>query len=256
MAISPYFHHKTIRRLVVAFATLFNGYQIQKPDSTMIDVPIRWASKQKWYSQLKENAEKDNLTAVTLPRMGFVISDISYDFVRKTSSLNKIVSRDPLDPDKLIRTFSPVPYRIDFDLFIATRTIDEGLQLIEQIIPFFTPSFNITITEVDELGVERDIPIKLNTITPDLKTEGSFDGEDIKLWDLNFTMEVNLYKNISSAKIIKKVIVDTYPTSDVDAESLKVRYKAEIDPETAYIDDEYSILESIGLVDSDTPKLP
>jgi len=255
MAITAHFNHKTIRRLVVAFATLFNGYQIQKPDGSMVDVPIHWASKQKWYTQLKENAEKDELLAITLPRMGFVISSINYDFLRKTSSLNKVYAKDPADENRLLRTHAPVPYTIDFDLFIASRTADEGLQLIEQIIPFFTPSFNITITEIDELTVERDIPIKLNAVHPDFQTEGTFDGDDIKLWDLQFSMEVNFYKNVSSVGVIKKVIIDTYPSLNPDAEPIKSRITSEIDPETAYIDDEYEILQLIDYVSYDTPKL-
>lgn len=241
--------------MVVAFATLFNGYTIRKDDGSLVEVPIKWASKAKWYTQLKENADKDNLTAVTLPRMGFVISSINYDFVRKTSSLNKVYSKDPDNADSLLRTLSPVPYTLDVDLFIATKSTDEGLQLIEQIIPFFTPSFNITITEIDEIEVERDIPIKLNSVTPDFQTEGSYDGNDIMIWDLQFSMEVNLYKNVSSVGIIKKVIIDTHPTNEAYPEPLVSRYKASIDPETAYIDDEYAILESIDYVTGGTSKL-
>lgn len=254
MPIQAHFYHKTIRRLVVMFATLFNGYKIDKGDGTFINVPLAWSSKQKWFLKIKQDLDEKNLQSITLPRMGFVISSIGYDFARKVSSLNKVSAKHP-DSNMLYRIHEPVPYNIDFDLFIVTRTVDEGLQLLEQIIPFFTPSFNVTIKELDTINVTRDIPIKLNSVTPDLKTEGSFDGDDVKFWDLSFTMEANIYKNIESQGIIKKVIVDAYPSSDVDSESYKDRYRAEVDPNTAYIDDEYSILESIGLVSPDTPKL-
>lgn len=256
MSISPYFYHKTIRRMVVAFATLFNGYQVQKPDGTYIDVPISWSSKQQWYIQAKQSAEKENIQSITLPRMGFTIPSLSYDFDRKVSSLNKIANRNPATPDELFMTYEPVPYNLDFDLFIVTKTVEEGLQLIEQIIPFFTPSFNLTLLEIDDVEVTRDIPIKLNSITPDLKIESSFDGVDVKLWDLSFTAEINLYKDIKSRGIIKTVVVDMYPMSDVETDAYKDRYKAWVNPETAYIDDEYEILESLGLVATDEPKLP
>jgi hypothetical protein len=256
MAITAHFNHKTIRRLVVAFATLFNGYQVEKPDGTLIEVPILWSSKQKWYTKIKEDLvpSTKTATAITLPRMGFVISNINYDFNRKISSLNKISALDSTNENKLRRIYSPVPYTIDIDLFIASRTIDEGLQLVEQIVPFFTPSFNITIIELDELQIERDIPIKLNSVTPDFKTEGSFDGDDIKLWDLSFSLEVNLYKNITSKNIIKKVVIDTYTNTDISTEPAKLRIKETVDPETAYITDEFQILEEISFEDYETPK--
>lgn len=256
MAITAHFNHKTIRRLVVAFATLFNGYQVEKPDGTLIDVPILWSSKQKWYTKIKEDLTPSTktATAITLPRMGFVISGMSYDFSRKISSLNKISYADPTDENKMRKMYSPVPYVIDFDLFIASRSIDEGLQLVEQIVPFFTPSFNITIIELDDLQIERDIPIKLNSVTPDFKTEGTFDGDDIKLWDLGFSLEVNLYKNITSKSIIKKVVIDTYTNTDLLSEPSKMRIKETVDPETAHITDEFQILEEISYEEYSTPK--
>jgi len=258
MAITDFYSHGTIRRCVTAFATLFNGYKVRKTDGTLVMVPLRWSSKQKWHTKYQEDntGAPNTFVSITWPRMGFTIANISYNFERKVSSLNKISAANTLDAGSMLRTYSAAPYTIDFDLFIGTRTIDEGLQLIEQIIPFFTPSFNITISELDTLGLERDVPIRLNSVQPNLDIEGMFDGDDVKLWDLSFSMEVNLYKNIKSEKIIKKIIVDTYPSTDVTEETIKFRTKYTVDPETAFITDEYSILEEIGYVSYDTPKLP
>lgn len=254
MPIVNFFQHSSIRKIVVAFATLFNGYEIQKPDNTLVEVPIQWSSKQKWYTKLQQDKDKDNLQAITLPRMGFVISSIVYDFNRKVSSLNKLAFNQPTDADKLQLTYTPAPYNITFDLFIATRTIDEGLQLIEQIVPFFTPSFNITIEELDGLNIERDIPIKLDGVNMDLNTEGSFDGDDMKIWDLQFSCEIDLYKNFNDKSIIKKVVIDMHPTMEDNEESIVSRNTAEVDPSTAFIEDPYEILKSIEYVEADIPK--
>lgn len=257
MAITSFFYHKTLRRLVVAFGTLFNGYQIEKENGTKVDVPLAWSSKQKWYTQITEDPDKENLTAMTLPRMGFIISGITPDYVRKTSSLNKIATLNALDSYKMNRIWNSVPWRVDFDVFIATKSTTEALQIVEQIVPFFTPSFNITIESLDGFGVLKDIPITLNSVTPDTDFEGQFDGNDVALWELSFSAEIDLYKNIKDAKIIKHIIIDVMIDSEgTGDEALKDRYTADINPDTAYINDEYSVLESWGLVDSDTSKLP
>lgn len=255
MPIVNYFGHGSIRKIVVAFATLFNGYQIKKPDDTMVEVPIQWSSKQKWYTQLTQNADKDNKTAITLPRMGFVVSDLTYDYNRKVSSLNKLAFNDPDNADRLQLTYAPSPYIVSFDLFIATRTIDEGLQLLEQIVPFFTPSFNVTIEELDGLNIERDVPIKLDGINLDLNTEGSFDGDDMKVWDLQFSCEIDLYKNLNDRSIIKKVVIDMHPTLEDNEESIVSRSTAEVDPNTAFVGDVYEILKSLDYVEADLPKI-
>jgi hypothetical protein len=256
MAITVHFAHKTIRRIVIAFGTLFNNYKIEKPDGTIITVPCTWASKSKWYTMLEQDPTKSNVESLMLPRLGFTIAGMSYDFARKVSSINKLVRKNDADGNNPFRTYTPVPYNIDFELFLVSKSADEGLQLIEQIMPYFTPSFNITINELDTMNVMRDIPIILNSVNTDFVREGSFDGSDLYEWSLNFTVEANIYKNIETYPIIKKVVVDTYTLNDSEEEVVKERYTATVDPFTAYIDDEYQVLETLGLISADEPKLP
>lgn len=255
MPITEYFEHGTIRKIVVAFATLFNGYKIKKPDGTEVEVPISWSSKKKWYVQQIENKKKNKVEAIRLPRMGFTIDNIDYAYDRQTSSLNKFAHR-AADNSNMKLQYGASCWNLSLELFIATKTTDEALQIVEQIIPFFTPSFNITINELKEMDNLKDIPVKLNSVAPDFEMESTFDGDDISVWTLGFTIEANFYKNTQEQPIIKNVVVDIHPESSVDNEELKERYRAEIDPSTAYVDDPFEILEEIGFVYYDDPKFP
>ncbi|RLA61046.1 MAG: hypothetical protein DRQ78_08970, partial [Epsilonproteobacteria bacterium] len=163
MAFTDHFYHGSTRKLIVAFGTIFNNIEIHRKDNTVNTVPLTYASKEKFYLSLKQNKNLDRLSSTILPRMGFIITDVSYDFERKQSSIGKFNAQS-LDSLTQKKMFLPVPYDIQLQLSIYSRNMVDGLQILEQIIPFFKPSFNITINELDEMGVIRDIPIILDDI--------------------------------------------------------------------------------------------
>jgi len=251
MSITSFYYNKSLRRIVVLFGTLFNGYTIQKTSGAFIKVPLSYSSKNKWYVQIKQNLDKTNLEAIIFPRMGFLLTSIGIDYERKTSSLNYFASKH-VDPNQLNKIHVPTPVTLNFSLFIASKTMDEGLQLIEQIIPYFDPTFVVEIDELDSFETPRDIPVTLNSVSFDNDFVGAFDGNDLYTWELQFTVETYLYKNITPSKIIKKVVVYTHiDAADGVEENYKEKYTAEVDPFTAAIDDEWAVLESWGLVDKD-----
>lgn len=257
MALTSFYYNKSLRRIVVLFGTLFNGYTIQKTDESLIEVPLAYSSKKKWYVQLTQNADKNPLESIILPRMGFLMTNIMTDHSRKINNLNYFAVQDSTNPDVMHKIHMPTPVNIDFSLFIASKTMDEGLQLIEQIVPYFDPTFNVEMNELDSADTPRDVTVTLNSLSYDNDFSGSFDGNDLYTWDLQFTVETYVYKNISTAKLIKKVVVDTHILNDSDTEeSYKQRLIQEVDPSTAYIDDEWTLLESWGLVDEDEPAIP
>lgn len=237
MSISSYFYYGVTRKYVIAFGTLFNGINIHRKDGKVIEIPLTYASKERFYLRLKQNPDLNKQEAIDLPRIGFVLSDITYDSERKQPSLGKFTEESP-DSMKRKSMYLPVPYDFLFELSIYTRNVDDGLQIMEQIVPFFKPSFNITINEIDEMGVIRDIPIVLETVSGPIEDEGDFTGERLNRWDLNFVLKGNYYGPIGEQPLIKKVYVD-YKTSQNGEylESIDERYRVTIDPETAKPED-------------------
>jgi hypothetical protein len=252
VALTPFFYNKSIRRIVVLFGTLFNDYYITKTDGSKVKVPISWSSKSKWFVKLKDsNLNEKRAAGFVLPRMGFIITNIQQDLGRKTSSLNQFPILDPDDHNSLFNVNFPTPITLDFSLYIASKTIDEGLQIVEQIVPYFDPTLSVSINELDGFDILRDIPITLNGVQFSDEYEGNFDGQEVMIWDLSFTVESYLYKNITSQSVIKKVVVDLHINSDANAESFKDRLIQQVDPFTALVTDEYALLESWNLVSPD-----
>lgn len=231
MALTDFFYHGSIRRIIVAFGTLFNNITIHREDSKIVTVPLVYASKEKFYITLRQNANLDRLGNMVLPRMGFIINDIGYDFERKQSSIGKFhaISTDSNSHKKM---FLPVPYDINIQLSIYSRNMIDGLQIVEQILPFWKPSFNITINELDSMSVTRDIPIILEGISHEDTSENDLaDGFRLLRWDLDFVVKANFYGPVKDQKIIKKVYVDYHTSTDGEFnEEIDERYYLEVDP--------------------------
>jgi len=238
MAITNHFYHGTTRKIIVAFGTIFNNITVTRTDGKIIAVPLTYSSKEKFYITLKQNANLNRLGNMVLPRMGFVITDMSYDEERKKSSIGKFHA-ESLDNLTHKKMFLPVPWNISIDLSIYSRNMEDGLQLVEQIIPFFKPSFNITINELDEMGVERDIPIVLNDVSQDDTSEGDVsDSFRLLRWDFNFTVKANFYGPVKDQKIIKKVYVDYHTSVDGEyIDKIDGRYYVDVDTIDSYQED-------------------
>ena len=277
MSISPtYFYHQSIRKAVVIFGTLFNDIQVKKPDDTYIKIPLTYASKQKWFSRLIQKmthlnddgrVDTTEVESMTFPRMAYILNSLQYDPSRKISSVQKIVAKDSNEPkdSRRKRIFAPVPYTLSFELYLISRTMEDGLQIIEQIVPFFTPRFSVTTNEIPEIGIERDIEIILNdgiaVFTADVHIdngkimkgvsyqsdfEGSFDTFNLYNWTLDFAMEYNLYPPVRNEKIVKKVTVETIPALSTLSMYEKSNYT--VDPFDAEIEDEWKTIFSKSIV--------
>ena len=157
--IGQYFYNQSTRNVVVAFGTLFNNIQLTKKDDSgnviqTMKVPLAYGPKQKWLARLTEDPNLAKKVAVTLPRIGFEISGIEYDASRKQNKIMKVKKvLDGADNDQLKSGFMPVPYNVNFDLYILSKSSDDALQIVEQILPYFQPEYTVTMREVPELEI-------------------------------------------------------------------------------------------------------
>ena len=246
MAFTPFFYHGSTRKIIVAFGTLFNSIKVQRSDDKIITVPLVYSSKENFYLVLKQNYNLDKLVSFVLPRMGFIITDMSYDFERKLASIGKFQSVG-VDSSSMQMMYMPVPYNFNIQLSIYARNMVDGLQVLEQIVPFFKPSFNITIVELSEMNLLRDIPITLDRITHDDNTEMTL-GDSVRLlrWDLDFTLKANFYGPKSTQSIIKNVYIDYHIDKNGQyLPEIDERYQVKVDPEDANFVDAWTYEELI-----------
>jgi len=248
------YYHGTVTRITYGFGTLFNNIFIERKDSNKntvqkIRVPFSFEPKEKFMVRINEDASIDDVTKVKmqLPRMGFEILGISYDSTRKRNTVNRYKVVSPGN-DRLTWQYEGVPYNIEYTVNIMTKNIDDGLQIVEQILPYFSPEFNITIKSDSDLNRSIDVPIFLNTVTNETEYEGDFETTRLITWALSFTAKAWLYPPTSTTGIIRKVIVQTYPqTTDIsleDRETTKpgkelVRIVVLPDPITANAGDDF-----------------
>ena len=164
------FYHESLRKVVVAFGTIFNNIIIHRTDADgsvlqRLKVPLSYSPKEKFLTRLEQQPNLANREmAVSLPRMGFEISGIAYDPSRKLQRVGKFKKVHGSDAGQQYYQYNPVPYNISFNLYSFTATAEGGLQIIEQILPYFQPDYTVTINAIPEMGIKRDVPITLNSV--------------------------------------------------------------------------------------------
>tara|TARA_B100000085_G_scaffold278181_1_gene299612 strand:- start:3145 stop:3939 length:795 start_codon:yes stop_codon:yes gene_type:complete len=216
--------------VVVAFGTLFNTIQLHKKDGSgnivqSMKVPLAYGPKQKWLSRLTEDPNLSKKVAVTLPRIGFEISGIAYDPARKLQKTVKVKKvADGIDNNQVKSGFMPVPYNINFELYVLSKNSDDALQIVEQILPFFQPDYTVTMKEIPELDIIRDVPIILNSVGYEDDYEGSFTSRRSIIYTLSFTAKYYMYGPVSASNVIRRVQVDQYADLPVNAPKREQRY--------------------------------
>ena len=253
-----YFYHQHIRKAIIAFGTLFNNLQIRRTNeqgeiAQSLFVPLSYAPKQKFIDRIREapTLEAGRATfAITLPRIGFEITTFNYDPTRKLAVRQNVRAVDDSGTTATgVRySFVSTPYNMGIGMSVFAKNQEDGLQIIEQILPYFNPDFNVTINTIPELGVRNDLQIVLDNVTYQDDWEGSFDKRLSVVWDLNFTVKLNMYGYVRDANLIKKVIQNIYASpginSAVDANSLVgTSITTEPDPTTALPTDAYNYIQ-------------
>ena len=246
--LGTYYYHQIIRKTIISFGTLFNGIFIRHDDKdgatySEMKVPLAYGPSQKFLARLEQQADLNKPVQITLPRMSFEMTNVTYDSTRKTGVTQTFKVSDG---EKIKKVFMPVPYNIGFDLNILTKINDDALQIVEQILPFFQPSFNLTVDLIDAIGEKRDIPIVLDSINFQDDYEGDFSTRRALIYTLSFTAKTYLFGPVpeTSQGLIKKAQVDYH--TDVDTKNAKreVRYTVTPDPITAGPDDDFGFNET------------
>ena len=208
-----YFSHGLIRKYVIVFGSMFNDLTIQRNSGSTriqtIGVPIAYGPKQKFLVRLDTDPNLDREIAISLPRIGFELSGIAYDSNRKLNSAQKN-TYDHTDKNFRKTQYTPVPYNIDFTMSIFVKNADDGTQILEQILPYFKPEWNMTVNLVPEMNIKMDIPTVLNSVDFEDTYDGDFQTRRAIIWNLNFTMKGYLYGPVANQGVIKRIAVDIY----------------------------------------------
>lgn len=204
-------YNRAIRKLVVGFGNLFNNITLVRynPDLTEAErvlVPIVYATKELYVRRLEDDPNLDKKIQTALPRMSFEMSGFTYDASRKLNTNTKSFAKTSTG---VVSQYNPVPYNFDFDLYLYVRNIEDGTQIIEHILPFFTPDYTIKLNMVPELGIVKEIPVVLNSATHDIVYEGDKNSETrMIIWTLNFTVKGFIFGKVSDAGLIRNSITN------------------------------------------------
>ena len=229
-----YFYHEILRRTVVSFGSLFNEISIKHTDNSgnvksVIKVPLAYGPTQKFLARLEQSPDLNKPVQITLPRMSFEFTGLTYDPTRKSTTTQTFIAKSAVDGTETKKVYLPVPYNMQFELSIMCKLNDDALQIIEQILPFFQPSYSMTIELVDIINEKRDIPVILENITMQDDYEGNFTTRRVLTYTLRFTAKTYLFGPVSSATkdIIKKATIGYITGGTTDSPTREVVYSAE-----------------------------
>jgi len=247
-----YFYNEGLRRLTIAFGQIFNNIVVQTTSSTgavtkRMRVPLAYAPKEKFLTRLEQQPSLDNREfAITLPRIGFEISSLAYDPSRKLNKVQKFRQvKDGEDGKVLNYQYTPVPYNISYNLFCFTATAENGLQIVEQIVPFFQPDYTVTINMIPDLNIKRDVPIILNNVNYEDSYDGAFTNRRAVIYTLNFTAKTYLFGPMSNQKVVKKVQADLGADTDSPLQR-EERIIVIPKPENANADDDFGFTTTLN----------
>ena len=245
--LGTYFYHEILRKTVIGFGTLFNNIHIRhKTDGggnfSVMKVPLAYGPMQKFLARIQQQPDLDRETAISLPRISFEMGGIQYDPSRKTGLAQTFLTKSGTNAKKV---YMPVPYNIGFELSIMSKLSDDALQIVEQIIPYFQPSFNITVNLVESIGEKKDIPIILESVNYSDSYEGGFDSRRILIYTLAFTAKTYLFGPVADSPegLIKKVDVDYYTSTNTVTARRNVRYSVTPQAKQNYDDDEATVVD-------------
>jgi hypothetical protein len=209
------FYHGTLRRYVIMFGNLFNEVQIDRFNDSgtkiqTVSVPIAYGPKQRFIERALTDPTGLKSISTILPRLAFSMTSMTYAPVRKLNSTLKYKNGFNSSLNEFSSVYAPVPYDLNFTLSIMTRNSEDGTQILERIVPFFTPDFTVTMKALPAMNINLDIPIEISSISSDDSYEGDFDSNRVLTWDLDFIIKGYLFGPITKTKYITNAEVSLF----------------------------------------------
>jgi hypothetical protein len=218
------YYHGAIRKSIVAFGRLFSDIKIQREGTDgqiaqTIAVPLAYAPKEKWLVRIDSDPNLNHHTYTSLPRLSFEITSYAYDSSRKTNKMQKITCKDAAtEANPLMKSvFSPAPYNIDISLYILTKTQEDAMQIVEQILPIFNPEYTLKINAIDSMEIVQSIPVILNSISVEDNYDGQFTERRFVVHTLTFTLKTNVYGPVQDQGLITTVNANVATQEGSDA---------------------------------------
>ena len=229
-----YFYHEILRNTVIAFGSLFNDLSIKHVNNSnqvvsVIKVPLAYGPTQKFLARLEQSPNLDKPVQITLPRMSFEFTGLTYDSTRKATTTQTFTTKSSEDDTEIKKAYLPVPYNMQFELSIMSKLNDDALQIIEQILPYFQPSYTLTVNLVKTINEKRDVPVILENITMQDDYEGDFTTRRVLTYTLRFTVKTYLFGPVSSATkdIVKKSTISYIASNSHTSPTREVVYSVE-----------------------------
>ena len=227
---NAHFYNRTIRKIVVGFGTMFNDILLtrySKDGATaheITKVPLNYGAKEKYLVRINSDPSLTKSIATTVPRMSFNLDGLSYDSSRKQQTT---MQNFGFSSGSFKTQYAPIPYNFDFSLSIYVRNTEDGTQILEQILPFFTPDFTITMDFIASMDQTYDMPVILNSVTPEVDYEGDFMNTRLIIWNLSFTAKAYIWPPVKAptGKMITQANVNIYTDStNLDAQKVYVNF--------------------------------
>ena len=223
------FYNQSVRKTVISFGTLFNNIELKKTVNGQVleteKVPLAYGPKQKFLYRLQGNAADGRKVAITLPRIYFEMTGIDYDASRKTPATQKYKTVINDNGNEVRTQYVPVPYNISFEVGILCKSQDDGLQILEQILPFFQPSFSMSLKFIPDMDEVRDVAVVLNSVDFDDDWEDDFSTRRSITYTMQFTAKSYIYGPYTKADVIRKSrIIETIGDTNVNKRHVELSY--------------------------------
>ena len=214
MLSGTHFYNQTLKKAVSVFGTIFNNIRVAKHGGVEERVPIAYGPRQKFLARIEQSSKKDNTIAIKVPRMSFEITDLSYDTNTSLNKMNKLSLANSDNTTSRNILNQSVPYDLSIELNILSKTQDEALQILEQILPTFTPEYTVAIHDMNGPGASLDVPIVLNSVSIQDDYEGDFETRRTIIYTLSFTMKVRFTGAVVPKAVIRIIDTDIYNDTD------------------------------------------
>ena len=243
-----HFYHSTMRKAVAVFGTIFNNINVirTKADGTVLNqikVPLSYGPKQKFLARLDTSSGADASMAMKLPRMAFEIASLELDSTQKLGKRNTITESHASDVTKKKTIKHQVAYNINVTLFVMAKNQDDGLQVVEQILPYFQPEYTVTISPVAGFAYKQDVPIILTGVNISDDYEGDMITRRALIYQLDFTMKMKFFGPTGNQGVIRSVNIDL--NGNVGGSDILEEMTFTINPSTADEDDNYTVTTTI-----------